>query len=456
MTALLFPKALTPEGWREGVRVETDRQGMIRKLESGCPQASASTTRGLAIPGVPNAHSHAHQRLLAGLAEAGSQSGDFMRWRQLMYQVAGRIDPDSFEAVAALAYMEMLKSGYTSVAEFHYLHHDVDGLRYSRPEEMGLRCIAAAEQSGIALTLLPGLYCHGGFGPQPALPEQARFVCGPATYLEIYAALDQAADGLPDVRLGCAPHSLRAVDGARMREAVAAVHAIDAGAPVHIHVAEQRAEAEACQDWCGATPVRRLLDQADVDTRWNVIHATHMDDSERCALARSGAAVTVCPSTEANLGDGVFAARQWLALGGALAIGSDSQVTISPADEMRLVEYAQRLTAGSRNVLAAGCGRSPGAMLLDSVLKAGAQALAQPCGALAEGLRADIVVLDEDHPALIARRGGQALDSWIFCGGAACVRDVFVGGRQVVRQGRHVNEAAIVSRYRNAAERLLQ
>ena len=456
MTSLLFSRALTPDGWRDHVRIDLDGQGTICSLQPGCSDDSVPTIGGVAIPGVPNAHSHAHQRLLAGLAETGAANDSFMLWRELMYQVVSRIDPDSFQAVAALAYMEMLKSGYTSVAEFHYLHHDAGGAAYSQTAEMGLRCLAAAEDAGIALTLLPCLYAHGGFGAAPAGPGQARFVCDSGRYLEIYSALARAVEERPAMRLGFAPHSLRAVDEPLIREVLAEVRQLDPDAPVHMHVAEQRAEVDACLAWCGASPVQRLLDNVAVDARWNVVHATHMSDAERRALAASRAAVVLCPTTEANLGDGAFSAREWLDLGGRFSIGSDSQVTISPADELRLLEYAQRLASESRNVLAGGPGQSLGRNLLDGALRGGAAGLAQPCGVLEEGARADIVVLDSEHPALIARDGDQLVDSWIFSGGAACVRDVFVGGRQVVSGGRHFNEPQIVARYRAAAAALLQ
>ena len=456
MTSLLFSRALTPDGWRDNLRVEVDGQGLIRSLEPGCSDTSLPAVGGVAIPGVPNAHSHAHQRLLAGLAETGSGRNSFLRWRELMYRVTSRIDPDSLQAVAALAYMEMLKSGYTSVAEFHYLHHGADGAPYAQPAEMGLRCIAAAEEAGIALTLLPSLYAYGGFGPAPAKPEQARFLCGSERYLEIYAALRHEARNRPGMRLGYAPHSLRAVDMPLLREALAAVRQLDADAPVHMHAAEQRAEVEACLAWCGASPVQLLLDSVAVDGRWNLVHATHMSDAERRALAASRAAAVLCPTTEANLGDGAFAAGEWLDSDGRFSIGSDCQVTICPAQELRLLEYAQRLTCESRNVLADGSGQSLGRTLLEGALKGGAAGLAQRCGVLEAGARADIVVLDSEHPALIARRGDSILDSWIFSGGAACVREVFVGGRLVVSEGRHVNERQIVARYREAAEALLQ
>ncbi len=373
-----------------------------------------------------------------------------------MFRVVGMIDPDSFQAVAALAYMEMLKSGYTSVAEFHYLHHDVDGSPYAQPAEMGVRCIAAAEEAGIALTLLPSLYAYGGFGPAPAGVEQARFVCDSGAYLDIYSALVKAVEDRPGMRLGYAPHSLRAVDESLLEEVLTGVRQMNPDAPVHMHVAEQRSEVEACRAWCGASPVQRLLDSVAVDAHWNLVHATHMSVSERSALAAAQASVVLCPTTEANLGDGTFPARKWLDLDGQFSIGSDSQVTISPAEELRLLEYAQRLASESRNVLAGKSGGSPGRFLLESALKGGASALAQHCGVLEEGARADIVVLDGEHPALIARNDDQVLDSWIFTGGAACVRDVFVGGRQVVREGRHFNEPRIVGRYREAAESLLQ
>ena len=456
MKELLFSTMLTQDGWSRDVRVEIDPKGRISTLEPDARNAAVQALRGIAIPGVPNAHSHAHQRLLAGLAEAGPGSGDFMRWRELMYRVLGKMDPENFQAIAELAYMEMLKSGYTSVAEFHYLHHNIDGAPYSERGEMGMRCIAAAEETGIALTLLPSLYAHGGFGKRPAQPEQARFLCGPGTYMDIYSSLLQAAAGRPGLRLGYAPHSMRAVDEALMQELLAEVRRLDPAAPVHIHVAEQRWEVDACRQWCGATPVQRLLDHAPVDASWNLVHATHMSDSERRALAAAEATVVLCPSTEANLGDGVFAGGEWIELNGGFAVGSDSQVTISPADELRLLEYGQRLRSESRNGLGAVSDRSLGGFLLDGALKSGARALAQRCGVLDQGARADIVVLDEEHPALIGRTKDQVLDSWVFSGGAACVRDVFVGGRQVVSDRRHVRESSIVDRYRKAAESLLQ
>ena len=231
---------------------------------------------------------------------------------------------------------------------------------------------------------------------------------------------------------------------------------VEPAAPAHIHVAEQRSEVEACLAWCGARPVQRLLDQVDVDARWNLVHATHMNESERKALAGTGAAVVVCPTTEANLGDGVFGAREWLELDGTFAVGSDSQVSISPADELRMLEYAQRLLTESRLVLLPSGGGSVGRFLLDGALAGGARSLGQRCGALGEGGRADVVVLDKEHPALVARSDDDLLDAWIFTGGAACVRHVFVGGRQVVNDRCHVNESSIVNRYRDAAERLLQ
>ncbi|MXZ29106.1 MAG: formimidoylglutamate deiminase [Gammaproteobacteria bacterium] len=456
MKELLFSKMLTDKGWSRNVLVEIDSQGMIRRIDADMNGAQAQMIGGVAIPGVPNAHSHAHQRLLAGLAETGAGRDSFLRWRELMYRIVERIDPDRFQAVAALAYMEMLKSGYTSVAEFHYLHHDAGGSPYAEPAEMGLRCIAAAEDAGIALTLLPSLYAYGGFGQAPTGVGQARFVCDSGGYMEIYSALAKAVEERTEVRLGFAPHSLRAVDEPLLYEVLAGVRQADPDAPVHMHVAEQRSEVDECLVWCGASPVQRLLDSVAVDAHWNLVHATHMSDSERSALAATQASVVLCPTTEANLGDGAFPARKWLDLEGRFSIGSDSQITISPTDELRLLEYAQRLASESRNVLADESGGSLGRALLEGALKGGASALGQRCGILEEGARADIVVLDSEHPALIARDGDEVLDSWIFAGGAACVRDVFVGGRQVVSGGRHVNGPEIVARYREAARALLQ
>lgn len=453
----LFSKMLTSEGWARNALVHVDPRGVIDTVQTDANDTSVPRVEGVAIPGVPNAHSHAHQRLLAGLAESGAGRGDFMRWRELMYRTVGEYDPDTFEAVAALAYMEMLKAGYTSVAEFHYLHHDVDGSPYSQPAEMGLRCLAAARDTGIAVTLLPVLYTYGGFGALPADPGQVRFVCDADRYMDIFVALCQAGEGgVSGHRVGFAPHSLRATDVTLIRDVLMAVRQIEPAAPAHIHVAEQRSEVEACLAWCGARPVQRLLDEVDVDSRWNLVHATHMNKSEREALASTGATVVVCPTTEANLGDGVFSAREWLELNGSFAVGSDSQVSISPTDELRLLEYAQRLVTESRLVLLPTAGGSVGRFLLDCAWAGGAKSLGQPCGTLAAGARADIVVLDEDHPALVTRSEDDLLDAWIFSGGPTCVRHVFVGGRQVVDDRRHVNETSIVNRYRDAAECLLQ
>lgn len=453
---LLFSKMLTHQGWVRDVLLEADAQGRIATLTTGATDPTARRIGGAAIPGIPNAHSHAHQRLLAGLTESGGGRGDFMRWRELMYRAVRTFDPDRFEAVAALAYMEMVKAGYTSVAEFHYLHHDVGGSPYSQPAEMGLRCLAAAEEAGIAILLLPVLYVYGGFGARSPEPEQARFVCDPGLYMDLFTALREAGNGVPSRRVGFAPHSLRAVDSTLIREVLRSVRDVEPDAPAHIHVAEQRSEVKACLDWCGVPPVRHLMDRVDVDSGWNLVHATHMNNDEREALAHTGATVVVCPTTEANLGDGVFGARQWLELNGPLAVGSDSQVTISPSDELRSLEYTQRLSTETRLVLLTDDGGSVGRRLLDAALRGGAASLGQRCGVLGEGQRADIVVLDEDQPALIARDGDDLLDAWVFCGGAACIRDVFVGGRHVVSDHRHVNETSIIRNYRHAAESLLQ
>ncbi|WP_446831799.1 formimidoylglutamate deiminase [Candidatus Foliamicus sp.] len=455
MPELLFSKLLAPGGWLEDALVAFDSRGLITQVVSEVRHSSARRISGLAVPGMPNAHSHAHQRLLAGLAESGQASDSFARWRQQMHRMLQAIDPGRFQAVAALAYMEMLKSGYTSVAEFHYLHHAPGGLPYAQPAEMGQRCIAAAQQSGIALTILPSLYAHGGFN-QAAGPQQSRFACGVDAYLDIFSALHKDTCGAPGMNIGYAPHSLRAVDETMMQRALEGAREIAPQAPVHIHVAEQKSEVEGCLAWRQARPLQFLLDRMDVDSSWHLVHATHANAVELRALARSGATVVLCPTTEANLGDGLFSIRAWLDMNGKIAIGSDSQITINPADELRLLEYAQRLLRESRNVLAAPGSASIGRSLLEGAAGGGAGSLAQPCGAVQEGSRADIVVLDEDHPALVARDGDQALDSWIFSGGAACVRDVFVGGKQVVEKGRHVNEQAILARYREAAESLLQ
>ena len=453
---LILTSALLPEGWRDGVLISLDQDGIIETLKTGGQEPSAQTIDGFAVPAVPNVHSHAHQRAMAGLAEtSGPGTDSFWTWRDVMYGFALKMAPEDLEAIAAQLYVETLKSGSAIIGEFQYLHHQPDGTPYDEPAEMSLRCLSAAETAGIAITILPTLYNHGGFGGQPSLDGQRRFINDADRYLGILETLHRVTTGHPLRQLGISPHSLRAVTKELLDTVITGLDNLNDRAPIHIHVAEQIKEVEDCIAWSGGTrPVEYLLQQFDVSARWCAIHATHMIDQETEALAKSGCIAGLCPTTEANLGDGTFNAGRFLELGGAIAIGSDSHITVSPAEDIRQLEYSQRLMYQVRNALAGGPGRSTGRALLDAVTAGGATCMAHDAGAIAVGKRFDVAVLDPDHPALIGRIGDTVLDAWLFSGGNPCVRDVFVSGHQVVVDHRHIHEDEILNRYRAAISRL--
>ena len=445
-----FTSALTSSGWQKDVGVSVDQQGMIENVEAGAKDGTL--IKGIAIPAVPNVHSHAHQRLMVGLAErAGPGADSFWTWREAMYGFALKLSPDDLEAVAAQAYVEMLKAGFSSVGEFQYLHHQPDGSPYDEPAEMSLRCISAAEHAGIAITMLPTLYNYSGFGGQSATAGQRRFVNDADRFLEIYGTLKSVCGTNPLRRLGISPHSLRAVTPELLK---AVLNGIDKRARVHIHVAEQTKEVDDCLAWCGKRPVEFLLDQFDVSNRWCAIHATHMTESETLKLAKSGAIAGLCPTTEANLGDGIFPADHFMKQGGVIAIGSDSQITISPAEDLRMLEYSQRLRDRTRNALASRAGASTGCTLLDAALKGGATCLDNPVGTIAVGKRCDIAVLDNEYSSIIGREGDAALDTWIFSAGNAAVKDMIVGGSHVVKDRLHIDEDRIQKKFAETVRRL--
>jgi formimidoylglutamate deiminase len=447
---LFFEHALLPNGWAQNVRVEIG-DGKIAAVSAGAPPDGAERIAGVAVPGIANLHCHAFQRGMAGLAERGMPGvDDFWTWREVMYGFVATLTPEDVEAITAFAYMEMLEAGFASVAEFHYLHHAADGTPYADRGEMAGRVAAAAAETGIGLTLLPSFYAHGDFGGADLLPHQRRFANGLDRFLALLERCRTLLGTLPDAVLGIAPHSLRAVAPEELLALLAAVpHGV-----VHIHAAEQAKEVEGCLAWSGRRPVEWLMERAAVDRRWCLIHATHMTLAETAALARSGAVAGLCPLTEADLGDGIFPARDYLAMGGRFGVGSDSNVATDPAAELRQLEYAQRLSRRGRNVLAPEPGGSVGRRLFEAALEGGAQATGQPGGAIAPGRRGDIVVLDLDHPDLVARSGDAWLDGWIFVAGRAAVRSVFAGGRAVVTEGRHARRDAIAARYRAAMARL--
>ncbi len=476
----------TPQGWRSGSN--------LRIADGRIADWGASETVGyeskhrFVLPGMPNLHSHAFQRAMAGLAEKrgrGPHAGalihgredqeavihdrtsqdNFWSWREAMYAFASRIGPDDLRAIAAQLYVEMLKAGYTQVCEFHYLHHAPDGKPYADRHAMSLALIEAAKEAGIGLTLLPVLYMTGGFDGRPLSERQCRFGMDLQTYLRLIDFLLTLES--PMLRVGVALHSLRAVPEAAMRELLHSLPPLAAkGAqgvwgdgsrermamPIHIHIAEQITEVEECLATRGARPVRWLFDHVDVDAHWCLVHATHLDEGEIANIARSGAVAGLCPTTEANLGDGLFPLSDYLDAGGTLGIGSDSHISVSPVEELRWLEYGQRLLTRSRNVAAREAGDSVGETLWKTALRGGTHASGMaPFGV---GARADLLVLDESSPLLTARDRYNLLDSFVFAGNTPLVRDVMVHGDWVVRDFRHRDEERIVARYRACVEML--
>jgi formimidoylglutamate deiminase len=425
--------ALLPDGWRNDVVLRIEH-GVIVDVEAP-GHGPAERVSGIAVPGLPNLHSHAFQRAMAGLTERQGDAGgtdSFWSWRTAMYRFVERLSPDDLEAIAALAYMEMLEAGFTAVAEFHYLHHRPDGRPYDDPREMSERLVAAADATGIGLALLPVLYRHGGFGGRPPREAQRRFVCD----RDAYGRLMETR--VPDGTIGIAPHSLRAVTLDDLRWAAGTWR----NKPAHIHVSEQTREVEECLAAHDRRPVDLLMDTVEIDRRWCLVHATHADAGELERIAKAEAVVGLCPVTEANLGDGLFDVPAFLAAAGRLGVGSDSNVRISAADELRTLEYGQRLVHRRRNVLGEAA-RSTGRRLFELALAGGAQAVGLPMGALAAGHRADLVVLDGQ-----GFTGDAVLDHWLFAADNAAVRSVYRGGVPVVQNGQHKEHDRIVARYR--------
>ncbi|WP_024304292.1 formimidoylglutamate deiminase [Pseudogulbenkiania sp. MAI-1] len=456
--SLFADRALLPEGWRRNVLLRWDAYGLLNTVEpDAVPPEGVERAAGPVIAGMPNLHSHAFQRAMAGLTEyLGHPQDSFWSWRSLMYRFAGRLTPDTLEAVARQLYVEMAKAGYTSVCEFHYVHHDANGRPYANPAEHCERLIAAAADAGIGLTLLPVLYQQSGFGAKPPLPEQARFVASTDWMLDLLARLRRDHPQHAGLRYGVAPHSLRAVTPATLEALRSGLHGDDPGAPIHIHIAEQTKEVDDCVAELGKRPVRWLLDNQPLDERWCLVHATHMTPDETADLAASGAVAGICPTTEANLGDGIFDGVAYLAAGGNWGIGSDSHVSVSLVEELRLLEYSQRLRDRRRNALASADAPVVADRLYAQAVAGGALATGRPVAGLAVGQRADLLVLDAEHPNLAQRVADQLLAGLVFCQhGETPIRDVYAGGRRIVAERRHVSEVAAAQGYRQALAELL-
>ncbi|NQD38799.1 formimidoylglutamate deiminase [Permianibacter sp. IMCC34836] len=458
MKTLFAERALLAGGWARDVQVAIADDGRIARVETGVTAAAdAERLHGPLLPGLTNLHSHAFQRAMAGLTEYRANPADsFWTWRDLMYRFAAMLQPEHLQAVAAQLYVEMLKAGYTGVCEFHYLHHDVDGKPYADPAEMSWQIVAAAEQTGIALTHLPVLYRYGGFGPQPAKDGQKRFLHDSDAYAALLQRLHKKLTD-PRHRLGIAPHSLRAVTPELLTEALTAIHALDQQAPVHIHIAEQTLEVDDCLRHTGQRPVAYLFDQLPVDAHWCLVHATHLDDRELQLLAQSGAVAGICTTTEANLGDGFFRMHEYLAAGGVFGVGSDSHISVSAVEELRWLEYGQRLLKRERAVLG-NAEVSVGRRLYDGALRGGARAAGRQAGAIATGQIADLIVLQadvRDERRAAMGTGDAVLDSWLFASNDNRVRDVMVQGRWCIRDGHHAAEERIASAYQQTMRQLL-
>jgi formimidoylglutamate deiminase len=448
---LWTPRAWLPGGWRERVLLRIGADGRWAEVSPGVAKEPAGATAlpGPLLPPLVNAHSHAFQRAFAGLAERREgATDDFWSWRDRMYRVASRISPEQLRAIAARLYVELLRGGYTQVCEFHYLQHRPDGARYPDPLVMSWALADAAGDAGIGLTILPVLYERAGFSEPALRADQRRFAMSAQDVRAAHDAI--AACRCARVNTGVAIHSLRAAAPASLASLRDMARAF--GGPIHIHVSEQQAEVEDCLAAMGARPVEWLAHQGLLDSRWQLVHATHATPGEIEAVAKSGAAIVLCPSTEANLGDGIPDLSGWLEAGVPMTIGSDSHVTRDWREELRLADYGQRLTLRRRNVAAAPGGGFPStAGRLFARAEAGSAAAAgEPAWGLVAGARADALLVDETQEPLLGIPPAQLLDALVFSSPGRAWRDVMVGGEWVIRGGRHADEDGIAARFQSA------
>ncbi|MBA3910669.1 MAG: formimidoylglutamate deiminase [Rhodobacter sp.] len=444
----LFAKsALLPTGWARDVSLRVDAGRIVEVTPGASP---SGTVHGCLLPAPVNLHSHMFQRAMAGMTEVRTAGQDsFWTWRALMYRFLERLTPKDVQAIAAQAMLEMAEAGFAAVAEFHYLHHPAGGGTYADPAEMSARVAAAAAESGLGLTHLPVIYEQGGVDGRALAGGQLRFGSPPEVYWQVVEGAARAMAGMPDATLGVAPHSLRAVS----RDTLARVAGLLPGGPVHIHIAEQLAEVAEVQAAWGARPVDWACANLPLDRRWCMIHATQMTPDETAALARTGAVAGLCPTTEANLGDGIFDGPGWLASGGVFGVGTDSNVRISLTEELRLLEYSQRLNLKARAVMADNT-RSTGRLLWDGVAAGGSQAAGRASGAIAPGMWADLLALDTGDVRLEGVSGDGLLDALVFAGRDGLVTDLWSAGRHIVRQGRHIARDSVEPRFRATLQRL--
>ena len=444
MTQNLFARhALLVDGWAANVRLRWNADGDLTTVQRSATAQAYEVQQEIVVPGMVNLHSHAFQRAMAGMSEiAGEGPDSFWTWRDLMYRYALHITPQQMQAIAAQLYSECLRHGYTAVCEFHYLHRAQDGAFYPNMAETAEQVIAAAKATGMGISMLPVLYSYADFNDQPLRTDQRRFSTNVSQILELIQQLESSRNS--QVEIGVAPHSLRAANVTQIRELVAAM---PTQRPIHIHIAEQQREVDACIAASGKRPVELLLETQQVDQRWCLVHATHLNKAELAGMASSGAVAGICTSTEGNLGDGFFDLPDYISANGNFGIGSDSHASQSPIEELRWLEYGQRLRLQGRNIAQVPSQRRVGDFLWQACLKGGALASGRQVGELTVGKRADFLVLDEQHPNLQELPVTDLLNTWIFSGNDNLVRDVYVGGKQVVQNGKHVEQERIQREY---------
>lgn len=458
MSTVWFEQAYLPDGWAESVLVSISETGNIDSVEVNSSPGHATVVKGLAMPGLPNVHSHAFQRAMSGLTECSPSNNKdtFWSWRTRMYDFARRISSEQLQVIANQLYMEMLKAGYTSVAEFHYLHHPVEGQPSHKLTVMSEAIIDAAGTTGIGLTLLPVLYMTSGLDNAPLLAQQSRFGHDIDGYQQLLTELNTLTPDTGNVNLGVAFHSLRACPPQAMQQTLEFLAGFAPQSPIHIHIAEQQLEVDDTLTAYAQRPVDYLLANFPVDQRWCLVHATHITDEEIQGIADSGAVVGLCPTTEANLGDGIFPMARYLKHQGQFAIGSDSNTCVNPIEELRWLEYGQRLSLQQRNVISNRETMHTSHLLINQCLSGGAQALGRNCGKMAAHHRADIIVFDEQSPIFYGKKADQWLDSVVFSANRPLVRDVMVGGQWLVSQYRHIYEADINDQFKQVMETLLK
>ena len=450
MTKIFANKILTSSGWKENITVEINADGHIEKLRTDTKEYDHHV--GCLLPAPVNAHSHSFQRAMSGLTEyrGPNPKDSFWTWRKLMFKFLKQLDPDIVEAIAAFVQMEMLEAGFSTNVEFHYLHHSESGRPYDDIAEMSQRIISAANQSGIGLTLLPVFYQYGGCDLRALEDGQRRFGNNLDQFQTLFQRVSKILEtSSPDTFLGLAPHSLRAVDPKDLIELVN----IAEKKPIHMHLAEQVAEVDEVKEFLGARPVEWVMENLDISNQWCMIHCTQMEPHEVKMLAKTQAVAGLCPITESSLGDGIFEGANWMSNNGNIAIGSDSNVRISLSEELRTLEYSQRLRDRSRAVLA-NSHQSTGRRLFEGICKGGAQAAGRKTGLIKEGYLADLLALDTNHVDLERHKEDTLLDSYIFSGDDRMISDVWSAGRHLVKDGEHILRTEITRAYKKATKKL--